>query len=183
MLKNTCKDRQWVVECFSDTDFPMHVVPVKGPWNGLLLTNARCTQCCWFDSRKETIQWKLDGCIVWNAHNTLFGWKPYHLVTIHQDYRQTDRQRCDVIEQIVLQTKISWSPNTTWPTWTWVIWVFRRKCHPASCHIWLCSKSFDNSHDDSLSLSSPPLASSQNNSSSTFPLSFAFLAIFLFAVA
>jgi len=35
---------------------------------------------------------QLDGCIVWNAHNKLFVSQLYPMATIHQGYRQTDRQ-------------------------------------------------------------------------------------------
>jgi len=51
---------------------------------------------------------------VLNAHNTLFGSKPYCLATIHEGYRQ-DRQWFDSVGRVVLQT-VAWksADRQTW---------------------------------------------------------------------
>jgi len=80
---------------------------------------------------------QLDGCIVWSAHNTSFGLKPYRLATIHQGYRhtdRTDRQRSDSAGQNVLQTvpknQLIAKHDMTYVTR--VIWVFRQSATPTS---------------------------------------------------
>jgi len=43
---------------------------------------------------------ELDGCIVLNAHDTLFGSKPYRLATTHQGYRQKVSISSDISDQL-----------------------------------------------------------------------------------
>jgi len=90
---------------------------------------------------------------------------------------RTDRQRLDRIGRTVLQTVAQNSVDRhTWHDLHVVSHLgFPMEVPP---HV-LSSESCDISDDYSLSLSSPPLASSQNNSSSTFPTVIRFLAIFL----
>jgi len=102
-----------------------------------------------------------------------FLWRPVNYTVAHQRYRQTDRtdrqterQRSDSIGQTVLQTvsrksadrriDVRDSPG------------FSDDSAASSVASDICRKSFDNSDDDSLSLSSLPLASSSNNSCSSF---------------
>jgi len=99
-------------------------------------------------------------------------WPQYTMVTDRQT-GQTNRQRSDSIGQTILQTVAQKSADRqTWQDLYVVSHLgFPTKVLPRV----LGSKTCNNSNNDSLKLSSPPLASSRNNSCSTFRLSFAFL--------